>query len=73
MVKRERLTRVPHVREVESSFLKGRPNLTQCCKRFKTSTQVAVLPCYDAEMGTANSLRSSTIYGEYDERLGKYL
>jgi len=43
----ERLTRVPRVREVESSNLKGQPNLTQRCKRFATaltSTQVAVLP-----------------------------
>jgi len=43
----ERLTRVPRVREVESSFPKGRPNLAQRCKRFataSTSTQVAVLP-----------------------------
>jgi len=42
----ERLTRVPRVREVENSFLKGRPNLTQRCKRFataSTSTQVAIM------------------------------
>jgi len=54
---------MPRVREVESSFPKGRPNLTQRCKRFattSTSTQVAVLPWrYDAEMGTANSLYAS--------------
>jgi len=59
----ERLTRLPRVREVEISFLKGRPNLTQRCKRFvtaSTSTQVAVLLwCYDVEMGTANSLHAS--------------
>jgi len=59
----ERSTRVPRVLEVESSFLKGRPNLTQRCKRVataSTSTKVAVLPWrYDAEMGTANSLHSS--------------
>jgi len=58
----ERLTRVPRVREVESSFFKDRPNLTQRCKRFataSTSTQVAVLPWrYDADMGTANSLHA---------------
>jgi len=51
----ERLTRVPHVRKVEKSNPKGRPNLTQRCKRFafaSTSTQEAVLPwSYDAEMG----------------------
>jgi len=42
--------------EVESSNPKGRPNLTQRCRRFataSTSTQVAVLPWrYDAEMGS---------------------
>jgi len=57
------LTRVPRVRVVESSNPKGRPNLTQRCKRFataSTSTQVAVLSWhYDAEMGTANSLHAS--------------
>jgi len=47
--------------EVESSFPKGWPILTQHCKCFattSTSTQVTVLPWrYDAEIGTANSLR----------------
>jgi len=60
----ERLTRVPQVRKVESSFSKDRPRLTQRCQRFataSTSTQKAVLPWrYDAEMGTANSLHAST-------------
>jgi len=28
---------VPRVREVESSFPKGRPNLEQHCKRFVTA------------------------------------
>jgi len=29
-----------------------------------------VLPwCYDAEMGTANSLHALTLYGEYNKRL----
>jgi len=42
------------------------------------STQVAVLGWrYDAEMGTANSLHASALYGEYNERFGceylKYL
>jgi len=59
----ERITPVPRVREVESSFAKARPNLTQRYKRFataSTSTQVAVLPWrYDAEMSTANSLHAS--------------
>jgi len=60
----ERLTRVPPVQEVESSFLKGRSNLTQRCKRFaiaSTPAQVAALLSwrYDAEMGTANSLHAS--------------
>jgi len=58
----EPLTRVPRVREVESSNPKGRPNLTQHCKRFATAstfTQVAVLPWrYDGEMGIANSLHA---------------
>jgi len=52
------------VREFESLFPKGLPNLTQCCKQFataSTSTQVAVLPWRsDAEMGTANSLHTSS-------------
>jgi len=51
---------VPHVREVESSNPKDRPDLTQSCKRFATAStykKVAVLPWrYDAEMGTANSV-----------------
>jgi len=59
----EQLTRVPRVREIESSNPKGRPNLTQRCQRFttaSTSTQVTVLPWrYDTEMGTANSLHAS--------------
>jgi len=59
----KRLTRVPRVRDFESSNPNGRPNLTQRCKRFataSTSAQVAVLPWrYDAEMGTANSLQAS--------------
>jgi len=59
----KRFTRVPRVREVESSFPKGRPNFAQRCKGFataSTSTQVAVLPWrYDAELGTANSLHAS--------------
>jgi len=60
----EQLTRVPRVHKVWSSNPKGRPNLTQRCKRFAialTSTrQVAVLPWrYDAEMGTASSLHAS--------------
>jgi len=61
-------------REVESPNPKGRPNLTQCGKRFataSTSTQVAVLSWrYDAEMSTANSLHASAQYGEYNERFG---
>jgi len=69
-----RLMRVPRVREVESSFPKGRPNLTQRCKRFatdSTSTHVAVLPWrYDAEMGIANSLHASANYGECNEGFG---
>jgi len=56
----EQLTRVPRMREVESSNLKGRPILTQRWKRFataSTSKQIAMLPWrYDVEMGTANSL-----------------
>jgi len=60
----ERLTRVPREQEVENSFLKGLPNLTQHCKRFttaSTSTQVAGMPWrYDAGMGTTNSLHAST-------------
>jgi len=59
----ERLTCVPRVWEVESSFPNGRPNFKQRCKRFataSTSTQVVVLPWrYDAEMGTANLLHAS--------------
>jgi len=55
-------SRVPRMREVQSSFPKGQPNLTQRCKRFtiaSTSTQVAVLPWrYDAEKGTAKSLHA---------------
>jgi len=70
----ERLTRVPRVRKVDSLNLKGRPNLTQLCKRFattSTSTQVAVLPWrYDAEMGKANSLHPSTMKRLYNERKG---
>jgi len=54
----ERLTCVPRMREVESSFTKGRPNFTRRCKRFvtaSTSTQVAVLPWrYDAETGSGH-------------------
>jgi len=61
--KAEQLTREPCVREIESSNPKGRPNLTQRCKRFaiaSTSTQVAMLPWrYDAELGTTNSLYAS--------------
>jgi len=34
----KRLTRVPRVREVESSNPKCRPNLTQRCKRFATAS-----------------------------------
>jgi len=49
----KQLTRVPRVRELESSFPKDRwSNLTQRCKRFATAstyTQVAALPWrYDA-------------------------
>jgi len=59
----ERLTRVPHVREVEICFSKASQIFTQRCKRFatvSTSTQVAVLPWrYGAEMSTANSLHAS--------------
>jgi len=43
----KRLLRLPRVQEVKSSKRKGRPNLTQRCKRLataSTSTQVAVLP-----------------------------
>jgi len=74
MVAYIRLTRMPRVREVEMSFPKGRPNLTQRYKRFSTastSTQVAVLPWhYDTEIGNANSLRASAQYGEYNKRFG---
>jgi len=56
-------TRVLRVREVASSNLKDRPNLTQRRKRFaiaSTSTQVALFPWYyDTEMDTANSLHAS--------------
>jgi len=59
----ERLTCVPRVRQIERSFPKDWPNLTQCCKRFTTAsayTQVAVLPWrYDPGLGTANSLHAS--------------
>jgi len=34
----EELTRVPRVREIESSNPKGRPNLIQLCKRFATAS-----------------------------------
>jgi len=34
----KQLTREPRVREVESSDSKGRPNLTQRCKRFATAS-----------------------------------
>jgi len=55
--------RVTRVREVESSFPKGRSNLSQRCKRFaiaSTSPQVAVFPWrYDADMGITNSLHAS--------------
>jgi len=58
----KRLTRMLRVQEVESSFLKGWPNLTQRCKRFasaSTCTHLAVLPWhYEAEMGTGNSLQA---------------
>jgi len=68
----EWFTRMPLVWEVESSFPKGQPNLTQRYKQFataSTSTQVAVMPwSYDAEMGTANSLYASAYYGEYNKR-----
>jgi len=42
----KRLTRVPHTGGLKFKF-RGRPNLTQRCKRFataSTSTQIAVLP-----------------------------
>jgi len=48
------------------NLLKGRPNLTQRCKRFarfanaSTSMQVAMLPWrYDGEMGAAISFHAS--------------
>jgi len=51
----EQLRRSPRVREVESSFPKSRPNLTQFATA-STLKQVAVLPWrYDVEMGSANS------------------
>jgi len=62
----ERLTRIPRVREVESSNPKGRRNLTQRCKRFATAstfTQVAVLPWrYDRRwaLQTRYTLRRNT-------------
>jgi len=61
----EQLTRIPRVREIESSNLKGRPNLTYTAlqtvrHRFNIYACIAVLPWhYDAEMGTANSLHTS--------------
>jgi len=70
----ERLTLVPRVPEVENSNLKGRPNLTQGCKRFataSTSTQVVMLPgAITRRWDTANSLHASASYGEYNERFG---
>jgi len=54
---------LPRVRKVESSNPKGRPNLTQHCKRFSTASTTAqvsmLLWSYDAEMDTANSLHAS--------------
>jgi len=72
----ERLMRMPRVREVKSSFPKDQPNLTQSCKQFATAStymQVALLPWrYDAEMGTANLLHASALYGECNERFGLF-
>jgi len=58
-VEDERLTRLPRVREVESSNPKGRQNLTQCCKRFATtSISTQELPWrYNAKMGTTTHYR----------------
>jgi len=65
-IRRIMLTRVSRVREIESSIPKGRPNLTQRCKRFATasaSTQVAVLSWrYDGRLTlqTRYTLRRNT-------------
>jgi len=56
----KRFTRVPRVREVESSNPK-RPAKLQTVTAVSTSTQIVVLPWrYNTEeMGTANSLHAS--------------